>query len=353
VITHHVPTLTPKGAFPLSTFTVVLADPRQPADFEWINALAPAASLNILAPTDDSDASLMALLPQADALVSQYRPITAQIMDAAPRLKLIQRYGTRPDGIDLDAARQRKISVATMPLRGCIAVAELAVTLILALSKNLVKAHDATASGAYRDLGVEPIRTEQRKHKFQWMKLPGLLEVYTHTLGIIGFGEIGTETARRAKALGMEVIYNKRSQLPAEVEEMEGVRYVSKQELLKVADFVLLSTPLTPETEKMIAAEELAMMKPSAFLVNICRGGVIDEEALVTALNERQIAGAGLDVFLYEPIPHDHPLLQCDNVILTPHIGGGTGGARDKQMADVLGNVVAFAQGEKVAHQVV
>lgn len=336
----------------MSTFTVLLADPRQPADFEWINALAPAASLNIIAPADESDDALMALLPQADALVSQHRPITGAIMDAAPKLRLIQRYGTRPDGIDLDAARQRNIGVATMPLRGCIAVAELAVTLILALSKNLVKAHDATVTGAYRELGVEPIKTEQRKHKFQWMKLPGLLEVYTHTLGIIGFGEIGTETARRAKALGMNVLYNKRTPLPAEVEAMEGVAYASKEDLLKQSDFVLLSTPLTPETEKMIGAAELAMMKPSAFLVNICRGGVIDEEALVAALNEGQIAGAGLDVFLYEPIPHDHPLLQCDNVILTPHIGGGTGGARDKQMADVLANVVAFAQGEKVAHQV-
>ena len=184
---------------------------------------------------------------------------------------------------------------------------------------------------------VEPIKTEQRRHNFQWMKLPGLLEVYGHTLGIIGFGEIGTETARRARALGMKVIYNKRSRLPEEVEAMEQVTYAEKDDLLREADFVLLSTPLTPETEKMIGARELALMKPSAFLVNICRGGVIDEVALVEALNARQIAGAGLDVYVYEPIPYDHPLLQCDNVILAPHIGGGTGGARDKQMTDVLG----------------
>ncbi|MEZ4636382.1 MAG: NAD(P)-dependent oxidoreductase [Caldilineaceae bacterium] len=116
----------------------------------------------------------------------------------------------------------------------------------MSLSKNLIKAHEATVSGAYRDLGVEPIKTEQRKHKFQWMKLPGLLEVYGHA-SIIGFGEIGTETARRARALGMDVIYNKRSRLPAVVEEMEDVTYAEKDDLLRRADFVLLSTPLTPK----------------------------------------------------------------------------------------------------------
>jgi len=294
----------------------------------------------------------MALLPQANVIVAQHRPITAEMIGAASQLAFIQRYGSRPDGIDLAAARAAGVQVATMPLRGCIAVAELATTLILALSKNLIKGHDATVSGAYRELGVEPIKTEQRRHNFQWMKLPGLLEVHGHTLGIIGFGEIGTETARRARALGMNVIYNKRSRLPAEVEAMEQVTFAEKDDLLREADFVLLSTPLTPETEKMIGAPELARMKSTAFLVNICRGGVIDEAALVEALNARQIAGAGLDVYVYEPIPYDHPLLQCDNVILAPHIGGGTGGARDKQMGDVLANVAAFAAGQTPANLV-
>lgn len=336
----------------MKQFTVLFADPKGPADFEWISQLAPAQSLNLIAPEDASPAALAALLPAADAIVTQGTTIDARLIAAAPGLKLIQRYGTRPDDIDLDAARARGIAVATMPLHGCIAVAELAMTLLLSLSKNLVRAHHATASGAYRELGVEPIRTEQRKHKFQWMKLPGLLEVTGHTLGIIGFGEIGTETARRARAFGMDVIYNKRTRLPLHVEESEGVTFAAKDELLKTADFVLLSTPLTPETEKMIGAHELALMKPTAFLVNICRGGVIDEDALVPALQSRQIAGAGLDVFLYEPIPFDHPLLQCDNVILTPHIGGGTGGARDRQMGDVLANVQRFAQGSQPKHRV-
>lgn len=338
----------------MTPLTVLFADPKAATDLEWIVQLPPAQGLRLLAPTDASAQALAALLPEAEAIVTQYTPVTAETMGAAPRLKLIQRYGTRPDGIDLDAAAAASIAVATMPLHGSIAVAELAMTLILALSKNLVRAHAATVSGAYRNLGVEPIRTEQRKHKFQWMTMQAqMCEVVGQTLGIIGFGEIGTETARRARAFGMSVLYNKRTRLPANVELSEGVTFAEKDDLLRAADFVLLATPLTPETEKMVGARELALMKPSAFLVNICRGGVIDEEALVVALRNRQIAGAGLDVFLYEPIPFDHPLLQCDNVILTPHIGGGTGGARDRQMGDVLANVARFASDGSLAHRVV
>lgn len=336
----------------MSAFTVLFADPKTEDDLDWIQQLEPAKSLRLVAPADASDEALRTLLSEADAIVTQNRHITAETIAAAPRLKLIQRYGSRPDDIDLEAAREAGVQVATMPLRGCIAVAELATTLILALSKNLIRAHTATATGAYRELDIEPMKTSQRRHNFQWMKL-SLSEVYERTLGIIGFGEIGTETARRARALGMKIRYNKRRRLPAEIEAAEGVSFATKDDILRKSDFVLLSTPLTPETEKMIGARELELMKPSAFLVNICRGGVIDEDALVEALNERRIAGAGLDVFVYEPIPHDHPLLKCDNVILTPHIGGGTGGAREKQMRDVLANVAAFAQGQELNHQVI
>lgn len=336
----------------MPAFTVLFADPKAEADFTWMRALAPAQGLELLAPADESDDALFALLPQAQAIIAQRRPISAELIAAAPQLKLVQRYGTRPDDIDLDAARAAGVAVATMPLRGCIAVAELAMTLILALSKNLVRAHEATATGAYRERGVKPMLTNQRQHKFQWMQLQGLFEVYGRTLGIIGFGEIGTEAARRARAHGMRVLYNKRRRLPVEVEAVEGVTYAAKDDLLRESDVVLLSTPLTPETEKIISVRELELIGPNAYLVNICRGGVIDEDALVVALREKRIAGAGLDVFVYEPIPFDHPLLAFDNVILTPHIGGGTGGARDKQMADVLGNVLAFAEGGSLQHRV-
>lgn len=337
----------------MQNFTVLFADPKGSADFEWMTRLPSAQKLTLIAPSDTAGATLAALLPQANAIVTQNTAISAEMIAAAPQLKLIQRYGARPDGIDLDFARMAGVAVATMPLHGCIAVAELAMTLLLALSKNLVRGHAATVTGAYRDLGVEPILTEQRRHKFQWMNMQAaMLEVTGHTLGIIGFGEIGTETARRARAFGMSVIYNKRTRLPAHIETAEQVIFAEKDELLQTADFVLLASPLTPETEKMIGARELTLMKPTAFLLNISRGGVVDEAALVDALQNQRIAGAGLDVFVYEPIPYDHPLLQCSNVILTPHVGGGTGGARDRQMEDVLANVARFVQGGSLDHRV-
>jgi phosphoglycerate dehydrogenase-like enzyme len=237
-----------------------------------------------------------------------------------------------------------------MPLRGCVAVAELAMTLVLALSKQLVQGHAATVEGAYRELGLEPVRTSERVIAFQWMKLSSLFEVYGKTLGIVGYGEIGTEVSKRARAFGMNVLYTKHERLPQPIEERLEVSWRDLDALLAESDVVALTLPHTPETERLIGERELRLMRPDAYLVNAARGGLVDEHALVDALRDHRIAGAGLDVFVDEPIPHDHPLLSLDNVILTPHIGGGTGGARVKQMSDVLDNVVRFFRGEAPLH---
>ena len=222
-------------------------------------------------------------------------------------MKIVQKYGGRPDRLDLDAARNAGVAVAVMPLRGCIAVAELAMTLILALSKQLIEAHRATATGAYRDLGLEPAPSSQRVFAFQWMKLPHLQEVRGKTLGLIGFGEIGTEVARRARAFEMNVLYSKREPLPAAIEEMLGVRAAPLDDLLRSSDFVSLHVPHGPETDRLIGARELALMKPTASIINTCRGPVIDEEALIAALHDGTIASAGLDVFTFEPLQFDSP----------------------------------------------
>ena len=266
---------------------------------------------------------------------------------------MIQKYGGREDGIDLDAAERAGVSVAVMPLRGCIAVAELAMTLVLALSKQLVTAHDATTTGAYRGLGLTPTPTSQTQMAFQWMKLPHLFEVYGTTLGIIGFGEIGTEIAKRARAFGMSVLYNKNTRLPTDIEQRLEVTFADVDDLLGRSKFVVLSAPHTPATERMIGERELGLMSSDAYLVNVSRGGLVDEAALATALSDGQIAGAGLDVFVEEPVPADNPLLSCENVILTPHIGGGTGGAKQKQLSDVLNNIVSYARGDRASHQLV
>jgi phosphoglycerate dehydrogenase-like enzyme len=334
-------------------FTIVWADPQPRSEVELAESLLPAEGFRVITAEGSERAELADLARGADALLTQHAAIDAGLIAAAPRLKLIQRYGRREDGIDLAAAGQAGVVVAVMPLRGCIAVAELAMTLILALSKQLAHAHQSTVSGAYRELGLTPAQTSQSVIAFQWMKLPHLLEIFGTTLGIIGFGEIGTETSQRARAFGMNILYHKRSRLPEPIERRLAVSWAERDAILADSDFVLLSAPHTPETERMIGARELALMKPSAYLVNIARGGLVDEPALYTALKEHQIAGAGLDVFVEEPVPVDNPLLTLDNVILTPHIGGGTGGGRVKQMTDVLENIVRFARGEQPHHTLV
>jgi phosphoglycerate dehydrogenase-like enzyme len=329
-------------------FTIAWVDSKPAAEVEFGQELLPDG-FRLVAPTGREREEVAAVAAGADALVTQQAPVDADLIRAASRAGLVQKYGRREDGIDLNAAREAGKTVAVMPLRGCVAVAELAFSLVLALSKQLVRAHEATVTGAYRGLGLEPAPTSQAVHAFQWMKLP-LLELQGKTLGIVGYGEIGTEVSTRARAFGMNVLYTKRSRLPAEIEERYGVEWSELDALLPSSDFVLLSMPHTPETERMIGARELGLMRTEAFLVNIARGGLVDEAALVEALSERAIAGAGLDVYVEEPVPFDHPLLGLDNVILTPHIGGGSGGARVKQMSDVLDNVVRYARGEQPRH---
>lgn len=338
---------------PTRPFNVLMLDPTPETERAFMQGLLPPSGFAVAATEEEAASPDREQLAEAEAIVTRTQAVSAETIAASPKLKLIQKYGGRPDRLDIDAAREAGVAVAVMPLRGCIAVAELAMTLVLALSKQLVEAHRTTATGAYRELGLEPTPTSQRVHAFQWMKLPHLQEVRGKTLGLIGFGEIGTEVARRARAFEMEVIYAKREPLPAAIEAMLGVRSVPLDDLLRQSDFVSLHVPHAPETDRLIGARELSLMKSTASLINTCRGPVVDEEALIEALRNGSIASAGLDVFTLEPLQHDSPLTRLDNVILTPHIGGGTGGAREKQMRDVLDNVVSFARGESLRHRLV
>ena len=155
----------------------------------------------------------------------------------------------------------------------------------------------------------------------------------------MGVGDIGIEVSRRAQAFDMEILYTKRHPLLAEHEHQANVRYVGMEELLQTSDFVSLHAPHTSQTEKMINTKALDLMKSSAVLINTARGGLVDEEALVSALQEGRIGGAGLDAFLYEPLPQGHPLVDCPKVLFSPHVGGGTGGGQKGMMADVINNL--------------
>jgi phosphoglycerate dehydrogenase-like enzyme len=335
------------------TIRVVMADPLAPEQLAFLQDIAAPLGIELAAPLSETEDELKGLLANAEAVVVQHKPFTGQLMEAAPRLKMIQKMGCRSDGIDVAAARQKNIAVALMSLPGAVAVAEHVLALILALAKKILPGHAATVEGAYRKLGIEPKITTEHSHGFQWMKMNDMMvELRGQTLGIIGFGEIGTEIARRARAFDMAVIYYNRRRLAADLEAELGVSYCPKDELLMRADFVSLNTPLSPETEKSIGARELALMKPTAYLINASRGGVIDEPALVDALRSRKIAGAGLDVFVQEPVPFDHPYLSLDNVVLTPHIAGGKGGARERQPRAVFTHISAYFAGQPIEYRV-
>lgn len=331
---------------------VVFLDPHTPEMIAYLQNLAVDYGLDFTAPTSSDENELNSLLASAQVAIVQRRPLTAELIAKASDLKFIQKYGCRRDLIDVQSAKARGISVALMSLPGTVAVAEHVFALMLALAKRIIPSHNQTASGAYRQLGIEPKLTSERSHGFQWMKVTGLEELRQLTLGIVGFGEIATEVAKRARAFEMKVIYHDRKQLDPELETELGVTYCTKENLLRNADFITLHAPHTPETEKSIGANEIGMMKPTAYLINCSRGGVVDETALVQALKEHKIAGAGLDVFVEEPTPYDNPLLALDNVVLTPHIAGGKGGARERQPRAVFANIARFFNDQPVEYLV-
>ena len=178
------------------------------------------------------------------------------------------------------------------------------------------------------------------------MKNERVHEIRGKTLGIIGLGEVGCELALRANALGMQVLYNDINRLSAEMEQRYQVTYQSLNEILKQSDYISLHVPHTPDNEKMIGKEQFGMMKSTAYLINTCRGGVVDEEAMINALSENIIAGAGLDVMEYEPLPADSPLCDLDNVIMMPHIGGGTGTNKVLELSEAVTEISRILSGQ-------
>lgn len=291
--------------------------------------------LNLVCADDSSDAGSLAS-GEVAGLIAGAAVVDEALLSALPSLRAVLKLGRSYHNIDVDAARGRGLEFACVPRKGPNCVAELALTLILALSKDLVINNEAVSLGAYRYRGLKPEITAERKMAFHWMHNTRVHEVVGKTLGIIGMGEIGCELARRASVMGMRNLYYKRSPLSAELESLFDASYAELDALLAESDYVCVATPHTPQTEGMIGAEQIALMKESAYIVNIARGGIIDEEAMIEALSENRIAGAGLDVFTYEPLPAESPLCALENVILCPHIGGGTGTNRNIELGAAL-----------------
>jgi len=291
--------------------------------------------LHVICADDSADAMSLAS-GEVLGLIAGAATVDEALLDALPNLRAVLKLGRSYYNIDVNALKARGLSFACVPRKGPNCVAELAMTLILALSKDLVISNESVTLGAYRYRGLKPELTAERKIAFHWMHNMRVHEVVGKTLGIIGMGEIGCELARRASVMGMRNLYYKRRPLSAALEAEFDATYADLEELLAESDYVCVATPHTPQTEGMIGAEQIALMKESAYIVNIARGGIIDEDAMIEALGENRIAGAGLDVFTYEPLPVESPLCALDNVILCPHIGGGTGTNRNIELGAAL-----------------
>jgi phosphoglycerate dehydrogenase-like enzyme len=237
------------------------------------------------------------------------RRMGSEFFRAAPNLKLVQLLSAGYDHVDIEAARKAKVPVSNNGGANAIAVAEHAMLLMLAVLKRLVQFHNSVVAGKWRGGTAADVR---------------IYELHGKTLGIVGLGNIGKKVARRAQAFDMKVQYYDVKRLTEDQEDAIGAKFVLFTELLRTSDVVSLHVPLDDSTRNLIDAAALGMMKPTAILVNTCRGPVVDESALHKALTSGQIAGAGLDVLVEEPSPAGHPLYTLPNVTLTPHSAGPT-----------------------------
>jgi len=273
-----------------------------------------------------TEEELIGLLQRIDGAIVSTDPFTARVIQAADRLKVISRTGVGYDAVDVPAATARGVIVTTTPGVNRHAVADWALALMLCCARKVPENLAEVRQGAWT--------------RYEGMDLDG------KTLGVVGLGTIGKEVAKRAKAFGMRLLaFDLVQDLP--FAEGQGIAYVSLEELLRQSDFVSIHCFLNAATRHLINAERLALMKPTAFLVNTARGGIVDTEALYQALRAKRIAGAGLDVFEGEPLRADSPLRALENVYLSPHCAGSTADARERSGTMAAENLVRALRGER------
>ncbi|EHR79484.1 2-hydroxyacid dehydrogenase [Thermococcus litoralis DSM 5473] len=271
---------------------------------------------------------LKELVKDVSAIIVRSKPkVTKEIIDAASSLKVIARAGVGLDNIDVEYAKSKGIEIVNAPAASSRSVAELAIALIFNVARKVAFADRKMREGIWA------------KKQCMGFELEG------KTLGVVGFGRIGYQVAKIANAIGMKLLLY--DPYPNEERAKEvGGRFVELEELLRNSDVVTIHVPLLESTYHLINEEKLKLMKPTAILINTSRGPIVDTNALVKALQEGWIAGAGLDVFEEEPLPKDHPLTKLDNVVLTPHIGASTVEAQERAGIEVAEKVVKILKGE-------
>ncbi|MGG6314566.1 2-hydroxyacid dehydrogenase [Paenibacillus macerans] len=276
-------------------------------------------------------AQLLGSLSDAEGLLTADRSINQELLDHAPKLKVVSNISVGYNNFDLAAMKARGVIGTNTSSVLNDTVADLIFALILDVARRVSELDKYVKAGLWKRGDGE--------------NLFGL-DVHHKKLGIIGMGEIGEAVARRGKfGFGMDVLYHNRSRKP-EAETGFGAAYRSLDELLQEADYIVLITPLTPETRKLIGAREFDLMKPTTVFVNASRGATVDEHALIAALQNKQIYGAGLDVFEQEPVDPSNPLLQLANVVVLPHIGSATQQTRRQMAMRAAENLVAALHGQ-------
>lgn len=272
-----------------------------------------------------SEDELLEYISDIDGVICGDDRFTERVLDSAPRLKVISKWGTGIDSIDSDACAERGIPVYNTPDAFSDAVADTAMGFILCFARNIVKTNEAM-------------------HEGSWKKIQGHA-LHECTLGIIGVGNVGKTTARRAEAFDCRVLGHDLVDMPPDFIEETGIEMTSKNTVLAESDYVSLHCDLNPTSRHLIGSAELSSMKSSAILVNTSRGPVIDEQALVAALREPEIAGAALDVFEDEPLPQDSPLRKMDNVLLSPHNANSSPDAWERVHRNTLNNLIKGLEG--------
>lgn len=302
-----------------ASYRVLVSDSLSEAGLAPLRA---ADGINVDVQTDLTPEQLLDVIPNYDALlVRSGTTVTADVIHAGKRLRVIARAGVGVDNIDVPAATQAGIIVVNAPTGNVVAAAEHTVAMLLSLARNIPQADAHVRAG-------------------QWKRSKFIgVEVRDKVLGTVGLGRVAQEVVRRAQGLGMSVIAFD-PYVTAEYANQRGVRLVDLDTILAESDFMTVHVPLTPQTTDLIGRKQLQQMKPTARILNVARGGVVNEQALCEAIEAGEIAGAALDVFSEEPLTGDSPLRNNDKVILTPHLGGSTHEAQEQVAEDVALQVI-------------
>ena len=282
---------------------------------------------------ESDDERLFRLLADAEVLWHCLRPVDAKVLHAAPALRLVQKIGVGVNTIDLEVAGKRGVAVCNMPGTNSRAVAEQTLALMLAVLRQVPRFDDDVRRG--------------RGWSWDVARQDDLGEIAGRTVGLVGFGAIPRLLAPILTAMGARVLYTALSRKNTDL-----AQYRTLDTLLCESDILSLHVPLTPETERMLDRERFAAMKPGAVLVNTARGALVDEAALLDALNQGRLRGAGLDVFATEPLPADHPLTCRDDVVLCPHVAWLTGETLRRSLEVAVENCRRLAAGKALLHQV-